>query len=61
MNATLSDIHAQARVQFVTDYMRFSSTERHHIDGCKDDVGTFIEQESQHDEDIPHAGRLGRC
>jgi hypothetical protein len=45
MNATLSDIHPQARVQLVTDEVRFSSTERHHINGCKDNVGTFNQRE----------------
>jgi hypothetical protein len=41
--------------------MRLSSTERHHIDGCKDDVGSLIQQETHNAQNNHHAGRIGRC
>src|SRR5262249_47910303 len=41
--------------------MHFSSTEWHHIDGCRDDVGTFIQQEFNNAQNNPHAGLVGCC
>src|SRR6516162_7885875 len=40
--------------------MRFSLAERHHLDGCTDDVGTFMQQEPHNAQNNPHAGLIGR-
>src|SRR5262249_10330586 len=59
MNAALSDIQPETYVRIVIDEVRFRSTEGHHIDGCMDDVGIFIGQETHHAQSSPHAGFVG--
>jgi hypothetical protein len=52
---------SSTRVQFVADEIRFTSMERHHIEvACRDDVGTFIQQEAHNAQKDTRPATVGR-